>query len=368
MYFKASKNPKFDPTVQVLQRKLNIIRNRIHGSWPNLVADGLFGEQTKQAVKGFQLYRNITPVSGEVGNTTWQHINELYDYNPVLKNDDNFLLGGDESEWKSATVKAITQLTDYLNGISKDIENQIKRFKQQNINPQDIEQLMRRFFQRPDIDAMRNSIEKDMFKELDRIARKNNGHAWGKGYSIDEFNQKEAQRQVSKKVLNSQSRKVVEKKLTEQLQQRLVNELESANFKNKITNAIRSKGIPKVTGGGIFNAIMFFPIAWHAIVFIDACINNKPNTDRALNTLVSDIISLVEGLLIGLAVGLVVTVIGLVGWVAVVVALVISIIVGVAVEIFFPNHAKTLAEKLISYTKNLLNSSVFQESARTSFI
>ena len=89
---------------------------------------------------------------------------------------------------------------------------------------------------------------------------------------------------------------------------------------------------------------------------------------NAFNTFIADIISLIEGVLIGLAVGAVIAAIGLVGWVAVVVALVVSIIIGVILEIFFPSHSEWLAEKIITSTKNLINSSVFQETARNSFI
>ena len=63
MYLKASANPKFDPAVQTIQMKLNAINIQVHGNWPYLQADGLFGEKTKQAVKAFQVYRNITPIS-----------------------------------------------------------------------------------------------------------------------------------------------------------------------------------------------------------------------------------------------------------------------------------------------------------------
>ena len=76
MYLKASSTPKFDPIVQTIQMKLNAINIKVHGNWPYLQVDGLFGEKTAKAIKAFQAYRNITPISGEIGNTTLYYINE----------------------------------------------------------------------------------------------------------------------------------------------------------------------------------------------------------------------------------------------------------------------------------------------------
>ena len=85
MYLKKSPRPKHDPQVRQLQITLNAIRTNIHGNWPHLTTDGLFGTNTEQAVRGFQCYRNITPVSGEVGDTTMNYINEAYRHVPVIK-------------------------------------------------------------------------------------------------------------------------------------------------------------------------------------------------------------------------------------------------------------------------------------------
>lgn len=85
MYLKAESYPKYNSDVYAVQLKLNNIRVNVHGNWPFLKADGLFGPQTKAAVKSFQIYKNITPVSGEVGDTTLKYINEEYGRVPMLK-------------------------------------------------------------------------------------------------------------------------------------------------------------------------------------------------------------------------------------------------------------------------------------------
>lgn len=84
MQLEASSCPKYNPLVQEIQRKLNSIKYRVHGTWPSLNTDGKFGGMTKQAVIQFQIYKNITPVSGIVGDTTFKYINEEYGYCPIL--------------------------------------------------------------------------------------------------------------------------------------------------------------------------------------------------------------------------------------------------------------------------------------------
>ena len=84
MQLEASSCPKYNPLVQEIQRKLNSIKYRVHGTWPSLNTDGKFGGMTKQAVIQFQIYKNITPVSGIVGDTTFKYINEEYNYCPIL--------------------------------------------------------------------------------------------------------------------------------------------------------------------------------------------------------------------------------------------------------------------------------------------
>ena len=376
MYLKASPYPKFDPIVQTIQMKLNAINCQVHGNWPYLQTDGLFGEKTKQAVKSYQLYRNITPVSGEIGDTTLRYIYDSYNQIPQLRSADTTFKAYKQKQididWTAVaavTTDFLKRFADSLNGISKNIENEIKRFKSQKVSPKDVDLLMKRFFGRPDVLAMRKAIEDEMWNDLKQQARGNTNvyNTPNKTHHISNAKQiGEAQRQVAKGVLNPQNRNAVEKQLAEQLQKKIIEELESANFKNKITNTLKSKGVPKVTGGGILKTIMLFPLFKHFVDWVVAY--GKPNAATAFNTLISDLISLIEGVLIGWAVGAVVTAIGLVGWVAVVVALVVAIIIGIIIEIFFPNHSEWLAEKIISATKNLINSPVFQEAARTSFV
>ncbi len=63
------------PCVGILQRKLN----NVYHVEPRLVVNGVFGQQTKKAVKKFQTLKSIT-VDGIVGPQTWNAL--LSDYNP----------------------------------------------------------------------------------------------------------------------------------------------------------------------------------------------------------------------------------------------------------------------------------------------
>ena len=76
-----------DPDVGRIQQLLNNARStavfskmyeeRSFDNWPHLEIDNDFGEKTENAVKSFQKIRGITPVSGIVGNTTWNYLSSF---------------------------------------------------------------------------------------------------------------------------------------------------------------------------------------------------------------------------------------------------------------------------------------------------
>lgn len=132
MYLKASANPKFDPAVQTIQMKLNAINIQVHGNWPYLQADGLFGEKTKQAVKAFQVYRNITPISGEVGDTTIHYINDSYNNCPMFRSASPQSNSEGDAELLNIIldyfVKPISQMTvDFVTSLNQDYNKNSKQ-------------------------------------------------------------------------------------------------------------------------------------------------------------------------------------------------------------------------------------------------
>lgn len=52
--------------IKAFQEKLNNIRKVYHGNWKDLVPDGIYGRNTRDAVKQFQIMMNIMPVTGNM--------------------------------------------------------------------------------------------------------------------------------------------------------------------------------------------------------------------------------------------------------------------------------------------------------------
>ena len=78
LYYQATSNPPVDEFVRGIQNKLNAIRRSCNGNWGELAEDGRYGRQTANAVKAFQVYKGLTPVSGMLGPTTMEAIDEAY--------------------------------------------------------------------------------------------------------------------------------------------------------------------------------------------------------------------------------------------------------------------------------------------------
>ena len=85
-YYKPSINSKSDPFIKDIQVKLNAIRLQYHGNWDYLVPDGIYGPKTGNVVKSFQILKNITPASGELGPTTTNYIIQAYNNVPKITN------------------------------------------------------------------------------------------------------------------------------------------------------------------------------------------------------------------------------------------------------------------------------------------
>lgn len=67
------KSAQRDQDVINLQNKLNLARAKVHGNWPYLNPDGVFGNATENAVKAFQVYSNVSN-DGIVGPKTWEKL------------------------------------------------------------------------------------------------------------------------------------------------------------------------------------------------------------------------------------------------------------------------------------------------------
>lgn len=78
------KSPQKDLAVKDLQNKLNRARAKVHGNWPYLNPDGVFGNDTENAVKAFQCYSNISR-DGIVGPKTWEKLEKVCNYRHLIE-------------------------------------------------------------------------------------------------------------------------------------------------------------------------------------------------------------------------------------------------------------------------------------------
>lgn len=60
--------------IRVFQNKLNVINEAFHGGWEKLTTDGIFGRHTRDAIKSFQSFMNMTQ-TGNLDNNTQMAIN-----------------------------------------------------------------------------------------------------------------------------------------------------------------------------------------------------------------------------------------------------------------------------------------------------
>lgn len=391
MYLKATSSPKYDATVYMVQLKLDYIRNKVHGSWPFLKADGLFGPQTKAAVKGFQIYRNITPVSGEIGDTTMKYLDEEYKRMPMLKDCYHPITANNLITALTDNVGAydcihfiadiVAQFFSVFDNASKIAEKQAnlaKRLQKGVIFRGDIQNLIDKTFNgNPQLEAIRKKIKllwskEDSFNDL--LKQPNgNTNAWNyaKGkHKIKELSYiSKAQQQLAKE-------KSVIEYITHELKQsfeRYIEKINSANFAQKITKAIEERA-PKFVkgkkiGGRVLSAASLLPVITDLVALSYNAWTGK-STERIKEQLLDDLISLVEGTLIYIIVAFIVTAAGLTGGVAIIVVVVICLIIGILISLFCPDGSllKVFLKWIASEIQKVVDNPVYQQSVRTSFI
>lgn len=380
MYFKASATPKFDPTVQSIQMKLNAIRIKVHGNWSYLQVDGLFGEQTKKAVKAFQTYRNISPISGEVGNTTLHYINEAYNHIPQLSANKGATTSTvSNPDFSSFLNKLNNFVKDEAFGLLKGIQDELKKqaknlelFKNPQKSSAVLQKLVnKRLIGNPTLKALQNEI-KHIWKLQDKIeilvsqakgdtnaynyANRNN---LSKLRSISQNQSVLAKSQVL--IKNSEN-------IAKQLYSKCMAEIEKINLASKIDQMMKNS--PKVTksgslkGGGVLWAISLIPLASDVLVYFYCCLAGLPSEEAGKKVL-KDLISLLEGAIIGAIVAAVVAAIGLTGGVAIVVIVVVCLIIGLIIALFCPED--TIIEWIIKEINKTIHSTRLHKSAMTSF-
>lgn len=368
MLLVASPNPKFNPLVLEVQRKLNAIKSRTHTNWPFLVSDGKYGEQTKRAVIQFQIYKNITPVSGMVGDTTFRYINEEYNHCPMLRaNTDKAVVTANDNNIIS---KISNFAKDSMFGILKSIDDaakdqlkEINKFSNfQRMTPELQKLLHKHLRGNSTLKSLQNTIlnfleEKGRKISLTQQVKGNtNAYNYARGqYSLTKLGQiSAAQSQLSKSnmVLSQME------KSAKMLFDRCITEVRKFNIQSRIEQIGRRGGnITKngsLKGGGVLLAINLIPIISDFIIWAYSKLVLKSEAKEEWNKLVKDIISFIEGVLIGAVVTAIVSAIGLSGGVAVVVIVVVCLIIGLLIALFCPEGnltewmMRTINEKILT--------------------
>lgn len=381
MLLKATNHPKFDSRVQTLQYKLNAIKGRITGNWPFLQVDGLFGEKTKQAVKAFQIYRNIAPTSGEVGETTLHYINESYNHVPQLSASKSVTPSKVNTPDLNNILNKINgfvkdQVFGILNSIQGEFDRQagsLKFFDNPNLSTVRLQQLVnKRLVGNSNIKSLQNVI-KDIWKHQDVMKAlaphaKGNTNAYNYGNRKDFTNLQNISRNQSVLAKENILLKNSEK-MAKQLYSKCMTEIEKANIAGKIEQVIKKS--PKVTkgcslkGGGVLTVISLIPFISDVIVYFYCLMAGLPSEESG-KKVIKDLVSLLEGAIIGAIVAAVAAAIGLTGGVAIVVIVVVCLIIGLIIALFCPED--TILEWIAKEINKTIHTSVFQNAARTSFV
>ena len=85
--------------VREIQKYLHFISERDFIEIPRVAIDGVYGEETKDAVKAFQKYKNILP-SGEIDYETFQMLYEEYLNAKLLYEAEEFLIDAKNFPYK----------------------------------------------------------------------------------------------------------------------------------------------------------------------------------------------------------------------------------------------------------------------------
>jgi len=254
MYIKAETYPKYNHDVYDVQVKLNIIRNNTHGNWTSLKADGLFGPKTQAAVKAFQIYKNITPVTGVVGDTTLKYINEEYRRVPMIKASNpsiTTLRSGTKPYYdtrglseKYAILKIVDLFSDFTYQLDNFIKNEINYIK--SIGKVDQSLLKSHYMsfaftqnaKMQELKALFTKITNDRQTVSSIMSQANTDSIRN---NAERILQRQAQSKASKiqMTINGRSKQLKKKSLD------VIEELKKYNLMDKIERALKNKGISK---------------------------------------------------------------------------------------------------------------------------
>lgn len=401
MYLKAEPHPKYNETVRDIQSKLNAIRVRVNGNWPSLEEDGKFGPKTEEAVKAFQRYRKIT-VSGEVGDTTLYYIYETYrknmtyisakhsyisanppyKYSYITERKSYISAKPSESFWDIA-INIVDALAGIVKGGSERVAEEIKRckgIKEGKIPVSELRRLGKFLIDdeliKASIEKLEGGLEKKLYKEIEKEAKttlENKRHVSYEDRAMHRLAKQELE--LKKKNMQSASFKKNYSKAVDTVLNEFIKRLESLDVARLIDNKIKSlipKGCKvKVSGGGILTALTLMPLAAHFIELVYNSLRDKSMNMECVRKVINDIIQVIIGGVISFIVGTLLASAGVPALLTIIVVAVSGLVFGCVCNVFWPNWDERATDWVMGFPNRVfevLNSPVYQQSVRTSFV
>lgn len=365
MYLQFSTQPRYSAEVKDVQRKLNAIKYNVHGNWPVVATDGLYGPETRRAVMGFQVYRNITPATGNaVGETTMRYINEAYGRVPMIKpapdNLKPYYVTKGLSE-KYPVLQIIDRTSDFLSNLDNFIGELTRHITDLGkANPNALRGTYMSFVTQwnPKMNELRNLFHRNMAST--QTILDNTSQAKIRVDSVRTFPEQQTIMEAQRKISYAKRDLKIYTPKAKKASFDLIAELKKINVLQKIEGFLKTKGLSgeikvdalkniKLSGNFKFGAGTCLKVWNFKDLIIDVLSYKEWGTDewkaktmkhlyKALDAIIigyasAVIAELVAGIGIALAAAVGVTV--SVGWIAVIVAVVaviIAVLIGFLLE------------------------------------
>lgn len=368
----ANRNAKHDPLIEKVQRFLNYLRGRYHCNWPSLVVDGLYGNMTADAVKGFQ-YWKLSRGNGILDIKTYEQIEKSIMISPsktIADSQGNRSLYDSVDYIAKDIIKPIAEILDTCFG---SIDEQLNQLKTKEISSRDLKILARNIFENPNLQSIEKRINREVYDYYKKLAKSNTdiaNYRRNKQTNFRLWQISMAQREISNG-FSIQTKNMINKRVLNELLDKAIAELDSANFTKKIEQKINS-AIPqighnvtvKIPVGKVIKGLLFLPLVIHVIELVKR-MKTGESTDDMIKTVIADLIALLEEVVLGVIIAFVVSICGLFGGVAVVVGAIIAIILGVIMMIFFPDYHNVVASKIYSYIDSTFSAILYQNGSNS---
>ena len=370
-------------TIRELQRTLNAIRGKApNTTWGSIGVDGLWGNETLNAVRKFQEYAHLS-VDGIPGPQTWGALKNYSSATSFLSAAPDGYTLAQPSIKKESPIEILDKALDYtarkivgpfasyLQSISDEAVKQTRRLNKPvtKITGHDIDRIVRAMFNKPDVNKLRSLLDQEIIDWVKKTARGNtnainyrhDSATVNKAQAIANANRKVSLAKVmgDKAFFDNQTINARNQRLFNELYDKCMKELARANFGQRLTAGINKllktpKGL-KINGSRALGALAVLPIIIDLIKIGWALCTHKP-TDELVKTLVADLIELAVGSVIFLAVSAIVGLFAT-GGIAVLIVIVVVVIISLILSFVLPEdfYSKS-AEKIINGVNSLINS------------